>query len=347
MIQSDPAMENVGIVIFDEFHERSIHADLGLAMLLDAKEVFCPKLKIAVMSATLNTERLLKLLPGAETVDSEGRCFPVSVLYAPGKSSQSIEEQTSLAVYSALQSFPGDVLVFLPGEGEIHRTASVLEPLLKKSSQNHGWKAEIFPLYGSLPPGEQDKAIRGGRIRSENTRRIILSTSLAETSVTVEGVRIVVDSGWMRVPRFSPSNGMNRLETIRVSKASAEQRRGRAGRVEEGVCIRLWSQLQQSMLTDYPTPEILESDLTSLVLELSAWGETEKTIPNMKWMDIPPEAAVSQAFRVLRSLDGLGQDGRLTPRGRKMLGFPLHPRLSHAILICSGKGWGPQAALLA
>ena len=315
MIQHDPDLPEAGLIIFDEFHERNIHADLGLALALDVRANLREDLRIMVMSATLDLPSLKKLIPDAETIHVQGRVFPVRTIYSPVETAQA--EQVAFTVRNAMNHFPGDALVFLPGEAEILQVQSAL------GEQND---FDVLPLYGNLPAEKQD------RIFTRNDRRrVILSTAIAETSLTVEGVQIVIDCGWMRVPRFSPANGMNRLETIRVSLAAAEQRRGRAGRMTEGVCIRLWSETEERGFEAHRPPEIMESDLCELTLELLNWGVAPEQAESLPFPDPPPAVHLEQAYAVLNDL-GAVQNGKLTDHGRALLKLPIHPRLGHMIL---------------
>ena len=315
MIQHDPDLPEAGLIIFDEFHERNIHADLGLALALDVRANLREDLRIMVMSATLDLPSLKKLIPDAETIHVQGRVFPVRTIYSPVETAQA--EQVAFTVRNAMNHFPGDALVFLPGEAEILQVQNAL------GEQND---FDVLPLYGNLPAEKQD------RIFTRNDRRrVILSTAIAETSLTVEGVQIVIDCGWMRVPRFSPANGMNRLETIRVSLAAAEQRRGRAGRMTEGVCIRLWSETEERGFEAHRPPEIMESDLCELTLELLNWGVLPEQAESLPFPDLPPAVHLEQAYAVLNDL-GAVQNGKLTDHGRALLKLPIHPRLGHMIL---------------
>ena len=335
-LQNDPSLEDTAIVIFDEFHERSIHADLALTLTLNGRALFETDLKILIMSATLDAAPLQKLLVDAPVLNSEGRCFPVDVVYSAEHSQQPLELQICNAVRNAVQSYPGDVLVFLPGEYEIQKALSVLNHALLPGM-------EVLPLYGNLSVEEQDRVFQP---HAPEVRRVILATSIAETSITIPSVRIVIDSGWMRIPRFSPANGMNRLETVRVTLASAEQRRGRAGRTSEGVCIRLWREYEQNSFPAFTRPEILSCDLAPAVLELVKWGRTSGNIKELPWVDTPPDAMISNAFSLLQSLDAI-KDDRLTPHGEEMRLFPLHPRLAHGVLTGAANGYGELAAQLA
>ncbi len=336
MLQNDPSLDDTAIVIFDEFHERSIHADLALTLTLNGRDLFESDLKILVMSATLDAAPLQKLLGDAPIVNSEGRCYPVNVIYSAEHSQQPLELQICNAVRSAVSAFPGDVLVFLPGEFEIRKALSALERALLPGM-------EVLPLYGNLSIEEQDRVFQP---HAPEVRRVILATSIAETSITIPSVRIVIDSGWMRIPRFSPASGMNRLETVRVTQASAEQRRGRAGRTSEGVCIRLWHEYEQNSFPAFTRPEILSCDLAPAVLELVKWGRHADDINDLPWVDAPPEAMIANGFSLLQSLDAI-QNGRLTPHGEEMRHLPLHPRLAHGVLTGAANGYGELAAELA
>jgi len=319
MLHHDPALEQVGLVIFDEFHERSIHADLGLALTLESRRVLRPDLRILVMSATLEAQPVARLLDGAPVVTSEGRSFPVETRYLPRRPDSRLEPAVASAVRQALAEESGDVLVFLPGQAEIRRTAELLEP------DETAWS--LHPLYGNLGQAEQDAAIRPA---APGRRKVVLATSIAETSLTIEGVRVVVDAGLARVPKFSPGSGMTRLVTVRVSRASADQRRGRAGRTAPGICYRLWAAQEDHQLLPRSTPEILEADLTSLALELAVSGIADPS--TLQWLDPPPAAALAEARALLRQLEALDAAGAPTPHGRRMAELGTHPRLAHLLL---------------
>ena len=334
MVQRDPSLEGIGIVIFDEYHERSLDADLALALTLDARDVLRPDLRVLVMSATVDGERVARLIGDAPVITSEGRVFPVETRYIERRSEMRIEDAVAAVVRRALRDDPGDLLAFLPGAGEIRRTYD----LLVGGALPPG--TQVFPLHGNLSPEEQDRAILPS---APGERKIVLATSIAETSLTIEGVRVVVDSGLTRVPKFSPRTGMTRLDTVRVSRASADQRRGRAGRLASGVCHRLWPEHEQHHLLAHSTPEILEADLAPVALELAAAGATDPAA--LRWLDVPPAAAYSQARELLRELGALEPDepagsgsGRITAHGRRMLEFPLHPRLAHMALSAASLG---------
>ena len=335
MLQSDPALEGVGLVIFDEFHERSLHADLGLALCLQSQGVLREDLRVLVMSATLDGQAVARLLGDAPLVTSEGRAFPVETRYLGRRAEVRPAAAAASATRRALDEEGGDVLVFLPGAGEIRQA----EEILREGGGPAGG-VEIFPLHGTLPPEAQDRAIAPS---PPGRRKVVLSTSIAETSLTIEGVRVVVDAGLSRVPRFSPRTGMTRLETTRVSRASADQRRGRAGRVGPGVCYRLWD--EHDALLAHSAPEITEADLAPLALELAEWGVADPA--ELAWLDPPPAAAFSQARELLRELGALDGEGAITPHGRRMAGMALHPRLAHMALRAAEMGHGALACELA
>lgn len=335
LLQDDPGLENVGAVIFDEFHERSIQADLGLALCLESQSVLRPDLRLLVMSATLEVEPIAKILGGAPVIKSEGRTYPVETRYIDRPLEGRIETAVVRAVVKALDDHEGDILVFLPGAGEIRRVEESLAQCIHDSIM-------IAPLYGNLPLEAQDKAVVPSKA---GQRKVVLATAIAETSLTVEGVRIVIDSGLARVPRFSPRTGMTRLETVMVSRASADQRRGRAGRLGPGICYRLWTTREDHHLVPHTTPEILETDLASLALELAVWGARDPA--ELSWLDLPPAAAFAQARELLTQLGALSEDGTVTLHGRHMAESGLHPRLAHMILTAIPIGLGGLACELA
>ena len=328
MLQSDPALEGVAAVLFDEFHERSLQADLALALALDAREALASDLKLLVMSATLEADGLTAFLGGAPLVQAAGRTFPVATRFAgtgapplpegAPRGTVSPEQHLSRLVLRALAETHGDVLVFLPGAREIRRVAALLT--------DAGAPARILPLYGELSAEAQDAALSP----IAGVRRVVLSTNIAETSLTLEGVRIVVDSGLVRRSRFDPHTGMSRLELARISRASAEQRQGRAGRLEAGVCYRLWSEAAHRTLAPFTPPEILEADLAPLALELARWGVRDAAA--LHWLDPPPLALLASARDLLARLGALDAAGRITPHGRQMVQLPVHPRLAHMLL---------------
>ena len=336
MLQSDPALEGVGIVIFDEFHERSLHADLGLALTLQSRALLRDDLRLLVMSATLDGAPIAALLEDAPIVTSQGRGFPVDVRYQPNRIEGRIEPAVARTVRQAVESSEGDVLVFLPGAAEIHR----VEEMLREDGLPPD--VRVMPLYGNLPQQAQDEAIAPS---PPGRRKVVLSTSIAETSLTIEGVRVVVDSGLMRVPRFSPRTGMTRLETVTVSRASSEQRCGRAGRVAPGICWRMWPEHAQVGLVPHGTPELLDADRAPLALELAAWGVADPA--ELAWLDPPPAAAFAQARELLAELGALDGAGSVTPHGRAMAELPLHPRLAHMLLRGREIGVGGLACDLA
>jgi ATP-dependent helicase HrpB len=317
MLQSDPTLEGVGLVIFDEFHERSIHADLGLALTLHSRSLVRSDLRILVMSATLDPSPVAALLGGAPVLTSPGRVYPVETRYRPRRPGARLEAEVASAVRSALAEERGDILVFLPGAGEIRRTADLLRT---------GVAAEVIPLHGNLSGEEQDRAIRPS---APGRRKVVLSTSISETSLTIEGVRVVIDAGLSRVSRYSPRIGMARLVTVRVSRASADQRRGRAGRLEPGVCYRLWSAQEDAALLPQSVPEILETDLAPLALEL-ALARAQPS--ELAWLDPPPEASLAEARSLLQQLGALDPENRITAHGRQLTRLSLAPRLAHMVI---------------
>lgn len=336
MLQADPALEGVGAVILDEFHERSIQADLGLALVLQSQELLRPGLRIVVMSATLEAEPVAALLGGAPILMSEGRQFPIETYYLDSQPQGRLESAVINAILKALTVDDGDILVFLPGVKEIRRVTAGLQQI------SLGSNIIIAPLYGSLSYQAQDMAIMPSR---DGFRKIVLATSIAETSLTVEGVCIVIDSGLMRVPRFSPRTGMMRLETVAVSRASAEQRRGRAGRLSPGICFRLWNRRDDDKLIASNTPEILETDLASLALELAVWGVRDPQ--ELCWLDAPPYSSFQQARELLSQLGALTADGTVTAHGKQMAQAGIHPRLAHMIIKANDLGAGELACELA
>ncbi len=331
-LQSDPELQGVGLVIFDEFHERRLHADLALALCLDSQRVLREDLKLLVMSATLDGAAVASLLGEAPLITSEGRSFPVAVHYAPRDSEERLPQVVHRAVLHALERDQGDLLVFLPGAWEIRRTEALLQPISGRESVG------VYPLYGDLPWEAQDRAIRPGE---KGRRKVVLATPIAETSLTLEGIGVVIDSGFARIPQFDPATALTRLTTMRISRASAEQRAGRAGRLGPGVCYRLWTETTQRGLMAQPIPEIRSTDLTPLALELAQWGVRDPGA--LSWLDPPPSAALAQARRLLTELGALREDGALTSSGRTMAALPLHPRLAHMIDRAEGMGLGPLA----
>lgn len=335
LILDDPTLAGIGVVIFDEFHERSIDADFGLALALDARGAFRPDLRLLVMSATLDATPVAALLGDAPVVKSEGRAFPIDTRYL-GRSPDRIEPQMTGAILTALRAETGSILAFLPGQAEIRRVAAELERDVTQPG------VAIVPLHGGLDQKLQNEAIAPP---PKGHRKVVLATSVAETSITIEGVRIVVDCGLQRLPRYDPDAGITRLQTVRVSRASAEQRRGRAGRTEAGVCYRLWSAPETQGLLPFTPPEIRSADLTSLLLECAAWGEAD--VRRLVWLDQPPQSSIDAARALLQEIGALDDAGRITPIGRRMRALPMPPRLARMVLIAADHGSAHEAAELA
>jgi ATP-dependent helicase HrpB len=335
-ILDDPEMSGVAAVLFDEFHERSLDADLGLALARDAQTGLREDLRILVMSATLDGARVAKLLGDAPVVASEGRAFPVETRYLGRKADAPLERQMADAIATALGADPGSVLAFLPGAAEIRRTQNFL------GERVHDASVEIVPLFGALDAAVQDRAIAPA---PKGSRKVVLATSIAETSLTIEGVRIVVDSGLARVPRYEPDIGLTRLETVRASRAAVDQRRGRAGRTEPGVCYRLWDEPQTASLAAYTQPEILSADLSSLVLDLAQWGVSDPA--GLAFLDPPPAPALKEANNLLHELGALDDDGRITEEGKSLRALALPPRLARMIVDSHRLGAGEEAAEIA
>lgn len=336
MILDDPELSGVAAVLFDEFHERSLDADLGLALALDAQAGLREDLRLLVMSATLDGARVASLLGDAPVIESEGRAYPVETKRLPRDASRRIEEQVAEAVRKALREESGSILVFLPGQGEIRRTETLLRESVKSPD------ILVAPLYGAMDQRAQDEAVQPA---APGLRKIVLATSIAETSLTIEGVRVVIDSGLARVPRFEPDLGLTRLETVRVSRAAADQRRGRAGRTEPGVCYRLWEEAADGALEAFARPEILSADLSGLLLDCAAWGVSDPAA--LRFLDPPPGPALSEARRLLRDLDALDDDGRITAQGRAVRDLPLPPRLARMIVEAGRRGEASLAAEIA
>lgn len=339
-IQSDPTLKDIGLVIFDEFHERNLVSDLGLALCLEITEALRDDLGILIMSATIDSGPISELMGHAPVITCPGRQFPVETRYIkqrPGVSYSLFSEQLCVSsITEALAAEQGDILVFLPGVGEIKRVHGLLEQKVNDPS------VRIFPLYGNLTKQEQDAAVRPS---GKGGRKIVLATSIAETSLTIEGVRVVIDSGWMRIPRFYSGTGMSRLETQPVSKAGADQRRGRAGRLEKGVCYRLWPAEDMGLRPEFTPAEILNADLCALMLELALWGVREPS--DLKWLDPPPKSACDQARNLLTGLKALTHDGSITAHGKTLAGLGIHPRLGHMIVFGRDKGMGYLACVIA
>jgi ATP-dependent helicase HrpB len=336
MILDDPALDGVAAVLFDEFHERSLDADLGLALALDAQEALREDLRILVMSATLDGARVASLTPGAALIESRGRAFPVATRYVGRDPAQRIDDAVARAILGALVDEGGSILAFLPGQGEILRVAALLEERVRDPN------VDIAPLYGAMDPRAQDRAVAPA---PKGRRKIVLATSIAETSLTIEGVRVVVDSGLMRVPRYEPDVGLTRLETVRVSRANADQRRGRAGRVEPGVCYRLWEEAGTGGLAPFAQPEILAADLAGLALDLAVWGVADPD--GLKFLDSPPRAAFKEARALLASLGALDADGKVTDEGKRIAALALPPRLARMVVDAARAGAARLAAELA
>ncbi|MCP9472977.1 MAG: ATP-dependent helicase HrpB [Nitrospira sp.] len=325
LLQSSPDLRGYAAVLFDEFHERSLQADAGLALTLEAQRLFRPDLRIVVMSATIETGPLRELLGEAPTIRSEGKLHPVDTRYLDGPATGPVDAVVAQTIRRSLAREHGSLLVFLPGMADIRRVERRLLDL------NLDPDIVVTPLHGELPQSAQDAAIRPA---PPGKRKVVLATSIAETSLTIEGIRVVIDAGWMRVPRFDPRTGLTTLETIRVTHDSAEQRRGRAGRTEPGVCYRLWTEQEHQRLSPRRPPEILEADLAPLLLDLTLWGAGDPS--ELSWLTPPPSGAVCQAKELLTKLGALDADGRVTAHGKRMAELPLHPRLSH-MLIRSGR----------
>jgi len=336
-LQSDPSLEDVALIIFDEFHERSLHADLSLALALELQSVLREDLKILVMSATLNTTAISTLLNDAPLVQSEGRAYPVESIYLPTGSKQATKKELPSFIHKMLLNIikyeEGNILVFLPGTGEIKR----LEALLKET---HFKDVYISTLYGNLSKEAQDRAIKAP---PNGSRKIVLSTNIAQTSLTIEGIKIVIDSGLHNVSVFSPFSGMNRLESTFISQDSATQRAGRAGRTSAGKAYHLWH--KSKILLKHDTPEILSADLSQLMLELALWGNDD--INDLSWMDLPPITALHHAKTLLQDLGALDKKGIITPHGKAMARYPMHPRLAHMMLKAKELDLSYEASLLA
>ncbi|WP_309673408.1 ATP-dependent helicase HrpB [Gemmatimonas sp.] len=339
MLSSDAALEDIGLVIFDEFHERSLHADLGLALVLETQRHLREELRVLVMSATLDGVAVSTLLADgngpAPVLRSEGRMFPIDTHYRAPRRDERIEATTARVIREALDAIEGDVLVFLPGAGEQHRVAERLTGDTMSGVRVH-------TLHGSMPLAAQDAALA---LAPPGTRKVVLSTSVAETSLTVAGVRVVIDCGLSRVPRYDASAGLTRLHTVRVSRASADQRRGRAGRTAPGVSYRLWDQHEDHTLLPSTRPEIVDADLSSLALELADAGISDPT--TLRWLDVPRAGPFAQARGLLAQLGALDDAGRITPHGRRMAALPLQPRLAHLAIVAAERGALPLGAAIA
>jgi ATP-dependent RNA helicase HrpB len=332
-LQDDPGLDGVGCVVFDEFHERGLGGDLALALTLESRAALNPALRLVVMSATLDAAPVAALLGDAPIVTSEGRAHPVETRYLGRALPGHVEAGVAQAIGNALAQEQGSVLAFLPGAREIRRVAAHL------ADADLGPNVIVAPLYGDLAAREQDAAVAPA---PPGQRKVVLASAIAETSLTIEGIRIVIDSGLARVPRYDPRSGMTRLETVRASQATADQRRGRAGRLGPGVCIRLWTEPDQRARTPHPVPEILAADLTPLALELAVWGAGDGR--NLAFLDPPPAGALAQARDLLAQLGALDPQGRPTAHGHAMARLGLHPRLAHMILASAARGLGRLAS---
>ncbi|WP_321448724.1 ATP-dependent helicase HrpB [uncultured Cohaesibacter sp.] len=337
MIVDDPSLEGVAAVLFDEFHERSLDADMALAFTLEGQAALREDLRLVVMSATLDGGRVASILEGAPVIESMGRAYPVETRYLPRKPHDRLENAVCDAVLQALNEDEGSLLVFLPGQAEIHRVEDRLAEQLKRDKD-----IILAPLYGAMEGKDQDRAIASP---PKGKRKIVLATSIAETSLTIDGVRIIIDAGLVRRPRFEPNLGISRLETVRVSRASADQRQGRAGRTEPGVCYRLWDKGQTAALPAFEPPEILETDLSRLVLDLALWGESDPT--NLRWLDEPPAAGWAEAVKLLQSFGALDDAAAITDHGKALAALPLPPRLAHMLVMARKAGAEELAAMMA
>ncbi|MDH5525029.1 MAG: ATP-dependent helicase HrpB, partial [Desulfobulbaceae bacterium] len=342
-LQQDPELSGVGLVIFDEFHERSLPSDIALAFCLEIMEGLRDDLRILIMSATLDTSAISRILPEAAVIVGRGKSFAVSTEYLnhqqgahDGNNPRLIAEQMAAAIRRALTEQEGDLLAFLPGTGEIRKTATLLQGQLPANL------IALLPLYGDLTLSEQTRAVQPD---PQGRRRVILATPIAESSVTIEGVSTVIDSGWRRTPRFDANSGLTRLTLSRISRASANQRTGRAGRLQPGHCYRLWNAATEHSLMAFDPPEILEADLAGLVLELARWGVREPSL--LRWLDPPPVGHLAQARELLVSLNALDREGRITAMGKKMADLPLHPRLAHLLITAAEAGAARQGCDLA
>ncbi|OLP42569.1 ATP-dependent helicase HrpB [Rhizobium oryziradicis] len=334
MILEDPELSGISAVLFDEFHERSLDADFGLALALDCQSALRDDLRLIVMSATLDVERVAALMDNPPVLESAGRGFPIDIRHRDRPGTERIEDSMAAAILDAHANEAGSILAFLPGQAEIRRVAERLEGRLPASTL-------IAPLYGNLTQGEQDQAIKPA---PAGTRKLVLATSIAETSITIDGVRIVIDSGLQRLPVYEASTGITRLETVRVSRASADQRAGRAGRTEPGIAIRLWHAGQTAALPAFTPPEILSSDLSSLVLDMAHWGVSDPA--DLCFIDQPPKAPLKEARNLLLSLGALDDQGRLTATGKTMRGLGLPPRLAAMVIAAAEDGNGRTASEL-
>lgn len=336
LILDDPGLEGIAGVLFDEYHERSLDADLGLALALDAQAALRPDLRLLVMSATLEGARVADLLGGAPVIETEGRAYPVTTHYLGRDPAQRLEDAMTEAILRALREEPGSVLAFLPGQSEIRRVA---ERLAERCGDPD---ILVAPLYGALDRAEQDRAIAPA---PPGRRKVVLATAIAETSLTIGGVRVVIDCGLSRVPRFEPDRGLTRLETVRAARAAVDQRRGRAGRTEPGVCYRLWEEAATGALPPFATPEIRNADLSGLMLTLALWGARDPL--TLRWLDPPPGPALKEARALLLALGALDPEGGLTAKGRAIAAIAAPPRLARMVVDAVQAGVGPQGAAVA
>jgi ATP-dependent helicase HrpB len=336
MILADPALDGVAAVLFDEFHERSLDADLGLAFALDAQQGLREDLRLLVMSATLDGARVRALLGDAPLIESQGRAFPVATRYVGRNPGARIEDEVARVTLDALNNEVGSILVFLPGQGEIRRVAETLQARVKRPD------VDVAPLYGALDSRTQDLAVAPA---PAGRRKIVLATSIAETSLTIEGVRVVIDSGLMRVPIYEPDVGLTRLETVRVSRANADQRRGRAGRTVPGVCYRLWEEAANGGLQPYAAPEILSADLSGLLLDCALWGVDDPA--KLAFLDPPPHTALKEARALLTAISALDGDGRIIEEGRAIASLALPPRLARVVVDAARAGEARTASEIA
>ena len=336
MILDDPALDGVSAVLFDEFHERSLDADLGLALALDAQAGLRDDLRLLVMSATLEGARVSALLGDAPLIESQGRAYPVKTRYVGRDPRQRLEDDIARNVLRALGEETGSVLVFLPGQGEITRVAQILNDRITNPN------VDIAPLFGAMDRAAQDRAVLPA---PPGRRKVVLATSIAETSLTIDGVRVVIDSGLARVPRYEPDIGLTRLETQRAARSCADQRRGRAGRTEPGVCYRLWEEAANGGLAAYAAPEILSADLSGFLLDCASWGVQDPA--KLAFLDPPPAPALAEARTLLNSIGALGQDGRITDEGKALAKLALPPRLARMVVAAARAGQGIAAARLA
>ncbi|MEA1923500.1 MAG: ATP-dependent helicase HrpB, partial [Pseudomonadota bacterium] len=358
-LQNDPALSDYGLVIFDEFHERHLQADLGLAFALQVQELLRPELKLMVMSATLAALEIADFLGGAPLLEAQLEPFPVTTFHAESSLAKLSLPVVARTVVRALHETSGDLLVFLPGAGEIRRLAEFLREVDRQRENGSAIepKIEIIPLYGNLPRELQDRAFqfsqkgvspKGASPKEASIsriRKVVLATDIAESSLTVPGVRVVVDSGWRRIMRFDPASGMGRLETVKISRAAADQRRGRAAREGQGYCYRLWAKSDEPAMLEFSQPEIRLADLTSMVLEMAAWGVSQ--VSDLRWLTPPSQALVDAAFSLLRRLDAVDTYNRITEHGRELAKLGIHPRLAQMLLAGKKIGQARLAAMLA